>query len=300
MRTQKYRNAFLIGNGGLGDMVSCSGIANYLATIYENVLIACMNNNYEQACRMYYKKNIIIYPINREDTNMGMYKFSHMMITYGVYDVYAIGNYGAEIVDPTKYIKYFTDGTERRVISNYPASYYFDAGLPFEYASKYFHVEYPENIEKYYTELFALNTPYIILHTDGSNSIINPHKYDVIDVENNIIIDVNFNFYKKGHKYYNIAQKFINLQSILYYVKLLENANEFYLIDSCIHAMCLVIDISKVKKKVCYQRESRFNYYFKNITYYKLIFPNGYDKQTSNPDDIVAIDLDKVALQCEK
>lgn len=268
---RKY--AFVIGNDGLGDMISYYGIVKYLSTLYKVVLVSCEKRNYENMKFLYEHDNIKLYVFNKSiETNI--YEFcKNMLYTTTIFDVYPIGNYGALNLNLNNYTKIMPDGTTKKIIYNYPISYYEDVNISFEHATKYFSITYPENILKNYEELFKDYKKYIVFHQRGSNvKPIDFVSYQKINIDEILTIDVTQNLYKKDHKFYNIAQKFVNLSSIIFYKKLLENASELYLIDSCLHALALLIDVSKANPKICYKRESRFEYGIKKFDYYNLIF----------------------------
>lgn len=277
MRPVKSNIACVIGNGGIGDMITCIGMVNYIATKYDKVIVACVKDNYDQIKTFYNNSKIIVYVIN-DGSRCSMYEYCNVMMKYTTYDIYAFGNYGATTIDLKKYTKVLPNGQVKKIITYYPTSYYEDVEIPFEYASKYFNVCYPPEITQIYEELFSLDTPYVVLHSTGSNVVLDPFEYDNIDENKYIVIDVNHNRYSTTHKYYNIVNKFINLPSVLYYTKLLGNAHDLYLIDSCIFALALVVNIDKVNRKVCYKRESRFNYCNTEFQYHLLAFPSNYDK----------------------
>lgn len=268
--------AFVIGNGGLGDMITHIGLVNYLSTQYKNVLVACMIVYYEQAKHFYCNKNIKLYPINKND-NTNMYEFCNLMLRHtNIYDIYALGNYGAVEINNKLYLKTMHNGTVKKIIHDYPISYYEDVNMPIDIMTKYFNVTYPQEIIDLYDILLKNYPIYTIIHQKGSNiPSLDIVKHQRLNIDNTLVIDVNKNLYDKKHKYYDIAQKFVNLPSVIYYTKLVENASELYLVDSCIHAIALVVDVSKAKQKICYQRESRFTYAFGKFKYYHLIFQNG-------------------------
>lgn len=266
--------AFVIGNDGLGDMISYSGAVNYIATMYKFVYVACRNDYYKQAQCIFHKDNIIVHPIDTiKEDKVNDYSFTEMMkLCTDIYDLYLLGNYDAEHVDNKTYTKIYKDGTTKKVIHDYPISYYEDLKMPIEIMTKYFSVKYPENILKDYDELLKNYPKYVVIHQIGSNASVNIVAHQKLDIDKILVIDVNNNLYQKGHKFYEIANKFINLPSVIYYAKLLENADALYLMDSCIHALALVVDISKSKECICYKRESRFDYGFDKFFYYNLIF----------------------------
>jgi mRNA-degrading endonuclease HigB of HigAB toxin-antitoxin module len=270
-KCKKY--AIVIGNDGLGDMISYYGIVKYLSSMYKVVLVACETRNYDNMKYLYEHDNIKLYVFNNV-ISTNLYEFYQcMMKNKDFYDVYPLGNYGAIRLDLKKYTKTLPNNITKKIIHDYPISYYEDANMPIEYLTEYFSFTYPKEILDIYDELFQNYDKYIVFHQKGSNvPLIDFVSYQKIDINNVLTIDVNQNLYKSDHKFFNIAQKFVNLPSIIFYSKLLESASSLYLIDSCLHALALIIDVSKANPKICYQRESRFNYGFKKFDYFHLIF----------------------------
>jgi len=284
-------NAFLIGNGGYGDMIACIGIVNFLSSKYQNVFVACMKKNMIQAKTFYYRENIKLYPID-QDNQTTMCHFDLMMRNSPQFDVYAVGHYGAKKIDYDKYYKIDNNGKQKPIIYEYPISYYDDIQMPIKYMTEYFEVIYPKEIEEIYNELLKNYPEYIVVHQIGTSLLVNLIKMNNIDINKTLVIDVNKNLYDKNHKFYGIANKFINFPSILHYSKLLTNARELYLIDSCIHVLALIQDLSTVKIKKCYQREYRLKYGFDKFEYY-LIAGNTVVK-TKLPLDVTRINNDYV------
>lgn len=265
------KEIMVIGNNGLGDMITYIGMVNYLTTIYDRVFVACVYHNYQQALKFFTNKKIIVYPFDK-DEHIGMYTFYKLVKDFKMFPYIAFGNYGAEEINNDLYLKYYNDGSIKRIIENYPMSYYDDAKIPFKYATEYFHIDYPKYIDELYEELFSKYPRYNVIHQQGSNVSIELLQYTNVNINDILMIDVNKNLYPLNHKYHKIADKFVNLSSILFYGKLLENAKGLYLIDSCLHALALMIDISKVETCTCYKRESRFDYALNKFDYRQLAF----------------------------
>lgn len=263
----------VIGNGGLGDMISCIGMVNYLATIYKMVFVACVECYYEHAKTFYTNDKIKVYSINK-DNKTTMQQFDIMMRQLAIYDIYSYGHYGAKVINYDNYNKIMPNGEMKKIIHDYPISYYEDVNLPIEYLKKYFHVSYPKEILDLYTELFTNFQNYIVIHQTASNCNFSILKYNKLNINEKLVIDVNKNLYTKGHKFYDIAEKFVNLPSVIYYTKLIENASGLYLLDSCIHAIALIVDINKASPRICYQREYRTKYGFDKFKYYLLVENN--------------------------
>lgn len=260
--------AIVICNDGIGDKITIIGLVNFLGKKYKHVIIACQHKTRNALKHFYAGENIILYPI--KDTEF--YEFYHLMKSVNMYDVFACGNYGANVIHIDNYTKLMSDGEQRKIISNYPCSYYEDCGIPISTMTEYFCVSYPKEIIAIYDTLFSLKEPFQVIHQESSQVNINIIEFCDINIDDMLTIDVNKNLYTKNHKYYNVANLFVNLPSVTYYTKLLETCKNIYIIDSCIHALCLVIDVTKVETKICYVREHRFKYAFNKFKYYQLIF----------------------------
>jgi hypothetical protein len=264
-------DALFIGNEGLGDMIACIGMVNFLSSKYQTVTVACIKNNYNQAKTFYTNPKIKIHVIDEKEP-ISMIQFDMSMRNSQQYDVYAIGHYGAQQLNLQQFLKMDMNGNIKPIIYDYPLSYYEDIQMPIEYMSKYLNIVYPKKINKLYNELFNSYKDYIVVHQIGSDTMVNLIKMNNININKILVIDVNKNLYEKNHKFYQIANKFINLPSILYYGKLLSNAKELYLIDSCIHVLALTQDLSKVKIKNCYQRAYHVKYGLDTFEYFLILF----------------------------
>lgn len=273
MITKKHPNAIVIGNYALGDMVTCIGMVHYLATIYDIVMVVYQKLYEGQMHLLYSAKNVQLC-LSPEGQNLHQLFASVQNVNI---DVYAYGNFGVKELDVKTYMKTLTDGSTRKIISRYPMSYYEDVGIPFNYAWEYFSVTYPPEITLLYNEFFSLDIPYTLIHTECSIAHIDIFEMRHIDKNNELIIDINKNVYEIGHKYYDIAQKFINLPCITYYHKLLIYANNLYVMDSSLFALALITDVSRAKVRECFKRECRFTFYSHVWKYTQINF---------NQDDI--------------
>jgi len=264
--------AYVVANDGLGDSISIIGMVNYLATKYERVYVTCLNKYYKQMTHFYDDPKIILEPYNRKSM-IDLYKYSKIINQFKtLYDIYMLGNYGAVAIDMEKYIKQMPDGSIRRIITDYPTSYYSDVDIPLEYMTKYFKINYSDEILKIYDELLTNYPEYIVVHQTGSNATIDIIKYNNLNIDETLTIDVNRNLYPKEHKFHSICEKFINLSVILYYGKLLENATGIYVIDSSIHILALIVNIEKAKTRICYSRNPLVAYGIPNkFFYYNII-----------------------------
>lgn len=251
-----HDDAFFLCNMGIGDMIVTAGIIEYLTTKYNSVTVVC-RPEHERFLSCFHEGNNKIkpFPYKEEFKSSCGWTFPRELtdIFNTSMDIYAIGHY-----------------SQSGKIDIFPTSYYDDIKLPIKYIHN-IHFTTPNYIMNYYDELKSYGE-YIVVHQIGSTC-----KLDLIDkyninIEKTLTIDVNKNLYKIGHRFYNIANKFINLYNPLWYITLLENASELYLVDSCIHALAAYLsDTSKAKRKVCISRATLFTYAQTGFEYVNLI-----------------------------
>jgi len=272
MREIKSNIAYIIGNAGLGDSITLIGMANYLATKYKYVFFVTSNDKYENVKLFFDNPKIIVYRYDEKKTNM--FEFEVMMRQFAnKYDIYALGHFGNIKLDKNnKYIKMIPDGRIKKIITNYPKSYYEDVNMPISIMTDYFSVSYNDDTLEKYTDLLNNEPIYRVVHHVGSNAQANMISMFDINIEEMLTIDVNTNLYPKEHKYYKICQKFINLPKITNYEKLLENASEIYVMDSCIHALALLVNINKAYPRICLKRTPQFNYGIQNKFVYYMTY----------------------------
>jgi hypothetical protein len=114
------------------------------------------------------------------------------------------------------------------------------------------------------------NTKYIFLHTMASN-----YEYTPKIITDYLIICPNKNMYNKDHKFFELAQLFINLP-FFEYTDIIENASELHLINSSFFCYSLLLDL-KANIKKCYCRDRPLDY-LDNTWYYifylAFLFPN--------------------------
>lgn len=266
--------ALFIGNSGIGDHMCYIGIVRDLAKKYDVVVVGCTNASYDQVKQFYKEKNIFIYKFEDHHMTLNSYYFT-MTRLIGVFDLYAVGHYGGISFNQMTYIKVKQTGEKIMAIYDFPYSYYDDLGYPRIVTDKLLrNIDFicpKETIQKY-DELKKYGN-YAVIHEESSNADLDIVGREHIDIDKMLCIDINKNRYQKGHKYYDIADKFVNLHCILEYRELLENAKEIYLIDSCLHALSLLVDL-KATKKVCYTKQTDFYYAMDKYEYKQVYYHN--------------------------
>jgi hypothetical protein len=94
--------------------------------------------------------------------------------------------------------------------------------------------------------------PYIIVHEESSVQKIPIVKQLLAAGEERLILDLNKNPYESTHNMYFLAKLVVN-KPLVDYTYLLEGAEELHMIESSIYCMTSHLDLSKVKRRVCYE-----------------------------------------------
>lgn len=257
------KHAFVLCNMGIGDMIVTTGLREYVSKFYDTVTVLCRQEYIPFLYRFHQGNDKIkhhVYDCNFARKNGIGWSFPKEIIDAyrKTHDIIALGHYS-------------TTGH----ISMYPVSYYDDAGIPYEFIKTYVPiipytegidtehtkcVIIPKEIMAIYNELFDTHKKYVVVHQTGSTCDMDLTKKCMIDLDDMLVIDLNKNLYPKEHKWYNIAEKFIDFDNPMWYKLLLENATGICLVDSCIHALSYLCDLSNVKQKICYSRAEAFPY----------------------------------------
>lgn len=238
------------GHLGCGDMLTMNGAVRKLLLDYEKIIVVCKKAYTETVRQMYSDENKIeIYPIEKD---------------YGaVADkndiIYSNNNYEYKFIGFND-VKTFNE-------PNIPFFILFYKQLGFDYTDK---VKY-EKINRNYLiedEIYkkfkkVYGEKYIFTH-DHKGAINHYNNRTFINVKDNInnlpIFHPNINYYEDIT--IENREQFLSLwsekwnstvyNSILNYCKIIENATEIHIRDSCFSCLCPFLDLSKVKRKVVY------------------------------------------------
>jgi hypothetical protein len=184
---------------------------------------------------------IEFYPVINDFEISPIYGCSHQKfyeVTNG-FDIYMCGSH----------IKNYNN------FNNIPFSFYFDFGLDYNIFWDYFNIPY-----KLYEQL-NYNEPYIFIHNSSSSGNVftldNINKWNINLKDNILLINPCYNMYDINHKFYNIANKYIN-KDLIHYIELIINADKLYISDSSF--MCLSLNLD-IKTEECYYISRNNNSY---------------------------------------
>ena len=262
----KKRKAFVLTHLGLGDNITAIGMVRYLSTCYDEVKVVCKTRNRENL-ELFYgdDTSIKIYDVNNDKNispKLGFNINKFKKITEG-YDLYLTGAHN------------FKRGFN---INTLPFCFYEQINLDPQILWSYFHIPILNESINLYNNI--KNNKYIFIHNTASTG--NVFSIELVEKKLNInrndIIFINpcKNIYSKNHKFYNLANKFIN-HKLSYYTETIKNANYNIFSDSSFMCMALNLEI-KNKNNYYISRDNRnynllYNnkYVFKNVNRQKFI-----------------------------
>lgn len=242
----KMLKCLFISHFHMGDQFFINGAIRYISTLYDEVYLVCKNEIYNNLKIMYSDdKSIKFYCINIDYNEMiTKNKILEIQDDLKIYDLYLSGN-----------SKISYDGTNY-FDNKFPEIYYEHLNLNINIMFKYYYV----NNEKNNLYDIIKNFNYILVHEksfsmtreiDIISTIQNPNDY--------LIININRNIYEKTHKYYSIAENFVN-RSIFDYIDVIKNASKIYCIDSLLYCLCNLYDSNALEKYVYFP-----SYNYKNF-----------------------------------
>lgn len=245
----KKRKAIFIGHQGFGDHINCMPIVRYLSTFYDEVKIACLPSQ-ETNIKLLYKDDSSIIPHSNIIHDISG-NITYISKDFGVDDNY------------DKYVCGLLSSNNKINLSYLPFCFYNDLKLPYSIFWDYFHVPTLSESKELYNKVKDI--PYIFTHNESSMGTI--FKYQLVerklDINHNdiLFINPNKNIYKPDHKFFELAEQFVN-KPIVYYKDTLINAYKIIVSDSSF--FCLALNL-ELKSDECYyiaRRDEDYNYIF--------------------------------------
>lgn len=210
---------------GLGDHILLNGAVNYLSMFFDVNLVTL--KEYASQLQELYSNNNKVKLVCVDNPAIYLNTLVHEECF-----LYVSGGYRDQI-------------GQTNSKNSYPKCFYDELDIPFEYCKKYFDISGINDI------LEPPDQPYIFIH----------EKYSAghVDIFGNLntdklVIDPNKNHYEKGHKFYEIAEKYIKPKSIFKLKNVIENADELHMVESSI--MCLTLFLKTKSKITCHLKRS--------------------------------------------
>lgn len=238
LREQKgyaKKRAFVYTHLGLGDMYWMNGAVRYLSTAYDEVHVVCKRKYEKNAAAMYADDPTIKLFLINDDIDLHPWPVRRHYFSSEGFTVYSCG---------------FFAPRPDRAIYDLPNSFYDDMAISRTARTNYFHVPRTQAAVSL-AETFK-NVPYIVVHEESSVQKLPVAKKLLAAGETRLILDLNKNHYESTHTLYSLAQSVVNLP-LVDYTYLLEGAEELHMIESSIYCLACHLDVSRVKKRVCYE-----------------------------------------------
>ena len=215
---------------GLGDLINMNGAIRYCATMVDKLFVVSKKRNAINIRDMLNDdKSIEIFECNDDDDDS---------------DVgYIIA---AETIHGHKITNRFLSGCWNSQIdySDLPDCFYKNMNIPTEVKKLFFKCDRTG-------QLSLPDQPYIFTH--NSSSIKN--EVNLVSnwcINTTLTLDPNKNYYSSDHKFYSIAESYVN-KRIFSYLDLIENAEEVHVTYSSFYCISSFLEL-KAKKKICYDR----------------------------------------------
>jgi len=239
LREQKgyaKKRAFVYTHLGLGDMYWMNGAIRYLATNYDEVQVVCKKKYAKNVEAMYADDPTIKLFVINEDIDLHPWSLRKNFFVEQGFTVYSCGYFAPK---------------QRPEIYDLPLCFYDDMGLDRAIRNNYFHIPRTEAARSIADALSG--RPYIVVHEQSSNKTLPIVEKLKAAGETRLILDLNRNQVDRatdplGH---DLAELVVNVP-LVDYTYLMEGAEELHMIESSIYCMTSHLDLSKVKRRVCY------------------------------------------------
>jgi len=260
---KKNNEAFLLTHLGLGDNILCIGMANFLANIYDKVRVVCKEHNQANLNMLLSNPKIEFVGVKDDyeiSPNYGFnINFFHMITRN--WDVYLCGSH---ILNGVRH-------------GPFPLGFYDDINIDRIVLWTHFSCNKPQESLDLYEKV--KNQKYIIVHNLSSTGKVFDSTRVIRDYvkdynrDEMLVINFNINEYDKTHKFYQIAEEFIN-KPLAHYQDLIINAEYLFMTDSSIWCMAIQLPI---KTENCYVL-SRGNVSYEHL-YDETIFTKELNKR---------------------
>uniref|UniRef100_A0A6C0JL99 Polysaccharide pyruvyl transferase domain-containing protein n=1 Tax=viral metagenome TaxID=1070528 RepID=A0A6C0JL99_9ZZZZ len=255
-------DAYLVCHNGLGDNIYMVGALNFIKQFYKNVFFLCKEKHYENVKLLFDESsNIICLPFNEVNEyhtvyNILIHKYNDnndIFVCGGCHTQYLKSkitnkdflNY--KIIDKEYTLNY---GPINNKNYSFIIDFYRDAKLNLTYFYEYFDLpnndvskQLYESVKHYYLIFVQCITS--DNKTLNISNLINKYKND----DKVLLICNDKNLYDKNDTQYVLAEQFV-MNKIVYYVDVIKNSDEIYMIDSSFTGIVLpFIKTNRLKAK---------------------------------------------------
>ena len=239
-QNKQPRIALFLGHLGLGDQIWLSGAVRYLAQMYDYLDVVCKKSNLNTLTTLY--------------SDLPSVRLVTVVHGYSISPTKAHRGYCFPI-PPGKYSVVYECGFYKKPTSqvnmdDLPGEFYDDIGLSRSVRTTHFLLP-PLPSSRHIYE-YLRDTKYIFVQTRSSEDVTSIVSWDINTI---LTIDPNINQYSPDHKWYELAQHFVN-KPFLDYCDTIKHASELHLVNSSFYTLASQISLLDAKVKLCYDRHS--------------------------------------------
>lgn len=235
------RRALVISHLGLGDHIGMIGAVRYIASSHDETFVVCKEKN---------AKNVAAFFADNPTIKLWLVPYEHGYIpgkgptnkTPGECVEYSRADW-SNVYRSGGYI------CPRNPFDDLPCNFYRDMGFDPEIRHTHFYIPTYQEASDLYLKI--QDQPYIFVQQISST-----HKTDLIHWDRNEIltIDPNVNLYPEGHKWYDLAQEFVN-KPFIHYTEVIKHAKEIHIVNSSFYEIAYYLPLDANVKK-CYDRDT--------------------------------------------
>lgn len=236
----QHDKAFVLTHMGLGDLIMCNGLIRYICSLYKYVQLSVKQQDVLTIRDIFADLgHLTIYPVGLDadiSPNWGCPLDVFQTITGG-HDVYTTGCHMMSLCQDFRL---------------FPLCFYDDVHIPRHFFwTKSFVPKTQEAYDLYGT---ISEVPYIFMHNETSKGVLFSAEralaYFGVDKDQILVVNPHQNLYAIGHRWFALAQRFLEKRSLLAYTHILEHSEMNILSDSSIFCLCHLLQIRHGKNYV--------------------------------------------------
>lgn len=243
----KYDFAYVLSHNGLGDNITMIGAINFLSQHYKKIYFLCKDKYASNVKLLINKKNVTIVPFDHKNEFSSCKNILDNVYSNNSTDIFVCGchkSYCKSKITNSSILNY-KKNNKYSIKWKHIENFYKDMNLDLNIYYNYFDINSTEKSMVLYYKIKDKNI--IFCHTQSSTKTISLPENIKKNIHNDkyIIICANENIYNENHKYFNLANKFVNIP-LQNYIDVIKNACEIFIIDSCFS--CIIHPLSVVNK----------------------------------------------------
>jgi hypothetical protein len=240
-KKREIKRAFFLSEIGLGDHIDTIGAVRYLSQFYNEIHVPCRDRNIETLTQFYSDNpKVVLLSIEKNEW------FKRVWIELTLL---------TETYTPPDYVIVYRSAkfSRKQNVPKFdyeiPKCYYKDLDLDLSIEHSYFHI--PENLQSKQLYELVKDIPYIFVHQKSSDNFTPLVTWDINE---KFTIEPNMNLYSEGHKWYELANHFVN-KPFYHYIDTVIHASELHVVNSSFRCLSAHLPLEATVKK-CYHRET--------------------------------------------